>query len=214
MDLMQRPGFGTPTSYEAHYNYGRYAAPEVYDFLNAFSCHHLDLCRFFMGDVSTVYTLYASRSGGVSGRPLTYAEVLKDRDLSIPQEESWLLSLQFANGSIGVLQTNCLERVQERVKISGQGGWLVVDDWRRVTGYTGDPDLPYVWEPNDQSPNDRMDFRTLHGYTGEVRHFVESVRDGTVPTPNIDDGIAHLKLEQAAKRSALLGRPVALSEIS
>ena len=33
-------------------------------------------------------------------------------------------------------------------------------------------------------------------------------------SPNIDDGIAHLKLEQAAKRSALEGRPVALSEIN
>jgi len=214
IDLMGRPEFGPATSYEAHYNYGRYAAPEVYDFLNAFSCHHLDLARFFMGDIASVYALYASRSGGKADRPETYAQVLKDRDRSIPQEEAWLLSLQFANGTIGVLQTNCLERVQERVKITGRGGWLVVDDWRRVTGYLHDPDLPYSWEPNDQSPNDRMDFRTLHGYTGEVRHFVECVRDGKVATPNIDDGIAHLKLEQAAKRSAIEGRPVALSEIN
>ena len=73
---------------------------------------------------------------------------------------------------------------------------------------------PALREPNDQSPSDRFDFRTLHGYTGEVRHFIECVRDGTVGTPNIDDGIAHLKLEQAAKRSAQLGRPVALAEIT
>lgn len=213
-ELMQRPEFGPPTTYEARYNYGRYAAHEVYDFLNAFSCHHLDLARFFMGDVESVYALYASRSGGVNGRPQSYAEVLKDRDHSIPQEEAWLLSLQFANGTVGFLQTNCLERVQERVTITGQGSWIVVDDWRRVTAYVGNAEIPYYWEPNDQAPNDRMDFRTLHGYTGEVRHFVESVRDGVVPTPNIDDGIAHLKLEQAAKRSALERRPVALSEIN
>ncbi len=213
IELMRRPEFGPPTSYEARYNYSRYSAPEVYDFLNAFSCHHLDLCRFFMGDVESVHALYASRSGGAGGRPQGYAEVLQHRDMSVPQEEAWLLGLQFASGAIGFLQTNCLERVQERVAITGQGSWLTVDDWRRVTAYLGNTELPYTWEPNDQIPSDRFDFRTLHGYTGEVRHFVECVRDGTVPTPNIDDGIAHLKLEQAAKRSAQMGRPVALSEI-
>jgi predicted dehydrogenase len=214
LELVRRPAFGPPTTYEARYNFGRYAAPELYDFLNAFSCHHLDLARFFMGDVASVYALYASRSGGANGRPLPYATVLKERDMAVPQEEAWLLSLTFESGAVGFLQTNCLERVQERVTITGRGSWVVVDDWRRVTGYVGDPDLPYCWEPNDQVPSDRLDVRTVHGYTGEVRHFVECVRDGVVPTPNIDDGIAHLKLEQAAKRSALRGRPVALSEIA
>jgi predicted dehydrogenase len=71
----------------------------------------------------------------------------------------------------------------------------------------------YTYEPNDQSPAEAFDFRTLHGYTGEVRHFVECVRDGRVPAPGIEDGIAHLKLELAAKRSALEDRPVAVAEI-
>jgi len=213
VELMRRPEFGALTSYEARYNYQRYAAPEVYDFLNAFSCHHLDLARFFMGDIASVYALYASQQGPNSDRVRSYAEVLKDRDMAVPQEESWLLGLRFQSGAIGFLQTNCLERVQERVAITGRGSWIVVDDWRRVTAYLGNTELPYVWEPNDQIPSDRFDFRTLHGYTGEVRHFVESVRDGVVPTPNIEDGIAHLKLEQAANRSALEGRPVSLSEI-
>lgn len=213
LHLMQEPGFGPVTSYEARYNFGRYAPPEVYDFLNAFSCHHLDLARFFMGDVESVFALYASRSGGASGRPKSYDEVLKERDMSVPQEEAWMLSMQFESGAIGYLQTNCLERVQERVTITGQGGWVDVDDWRRVTGYLRDSELPYVWEPHDQMPSDRLDFRTIHGYTGEVRSFVDAVRNGSTPMPNIDDGIAHLKLEQAAKKSALLRRPVALSEI-
>jgi predicted dehydrogenase len=212
-ELMNRPEFGPITSYEARYNFGRYAAPEVYDFLNAFSCHHLDLARFFMGDIESVFALYASRSGGVSGRPHSYEQVLKDRDMSVPQEEAWLLSFQFTSGTIGYLQTNCLERVQERVTITGQGGWVDVDDWRVVKGYLKDAELPYFWEPHDQLPSDRLDYRTIHGYTGEVRAFVEAVRSGETPTPNIDDGIAHLKLEQAAKKSARLGRPVSLSEI-
>lgn len=213
-ELMQRPEFGPPTSYEARYNYGRYTPFSRYDFLNAFSCHVLDLTRFFMGDVDQVFASYASRAGAASGRPSTYAEVLAERDLDLAQQEAWLLNLRFASGAIGMVQTNCLERVQERVAISGVGSWLVVDDWRRVTAYVGNPELPYTYEPNDQMPAEHMDFRTLHGYTGEVRHFVESVRDGRVPTPNIDDGIAHIKIELAAKRSALENRPVALTEIA
>ncbi|HEY7035843.1 MAG TPA: Gfo/Idh/MocA family oxidoreductase, partial [Thermomicrobiales bacterium] len=212
-DLIHRPEFGPITSYEARYNYKQYAAPEVYNFLNAFSCHHLDLARFFMGDVTSVYALYASRQGD-GKRALSYAEVLKDRDMSIPQEEAWLLSFQFASGAVGFLQTNCLERVQERVMITGRQSWVVVDDWRKVTGYLGDAESPYVWEPHDQLPTDLLDFRTVHGYTGEVREFVEAARDGRTPVPNIDDGIAHLKIEAAAKRSAAEGRPVAIGEIS
>ncbi len=211
-DVIREPGFGSPTSYEARYNFRQYMPPGTYDFLNAFSCHHLDLARFFMGEVESVVALYASRQGGAA-RPLSYAEVLKEREKNLPQEEAWLINFQFTSGAVGFLQTNCLERVQERVTITGRGSWVVVEDWRRVVGYAKDRELPYVWEPHDQMPTDMLDFRTVHGYTGEVREFVESVRDGRVPVPNIEDGIAHLKIELAAKKSALEGRAVAITEI-
>ncbi|HJR51953.1 MAG TPA: Gfo/Idh/MocA family oxidoreductase [Gemmatimonadales bacterium] len=213
-ELMQRPEFGPPTSYEARYNYGQYTPISRYEFLNAFSCHVLDLTRYFMGDVEQVYASYVSRAGGANDRPKTYDEVVRERDLDLPQREAWLLNLHFASGAIGLVQTNCLERVQERVTLTGVGSWIFVDDWRTVKAYIGNTEIPYYYEPNDQMPSEPMDFRTLHGYTGEVRHFVECVRDGKVPTPNIDDGIAHIKIELAAKRSALENRPVAISEIA
>jgi predicted dehydrogenase len=213
LEQMHRPEFGPPTCYEARYTIGRYHPFEAYDFINGFACHHLDLARFVMGEVESVFALYASRQGGAAGRPLSYREVSGQRDAKIAQEETWLLSLQFASGAVGFLQTNCLERIQERVCVTGHGGWVVVDDWRRVTAYVGDGDSPYVWEPNTQIPNDRMDPRTLHGYTGEVRAFVEAVRDGRAGSPGIDDGIAHAKLELAAKRSLLENRPVRVAEI-
>lgn len=213
-ELMQRPEFGPPTTFEARYNYGRYSPFSRYEFLNAFSCHVLDLSRFFMGDVDRVYASYVSRAGDANKRPKTYQETLEERDRDLPQQEAWLLTLRFTSGAVGFIQTNCLERVQERVTITGVGSWIFVDDWRRVTGYVGNPELPYSYEPNDQAPSEPFDYRTLHGYTGEVRHFVECVRDGRVPSPNIDDGIAHIKMELAAKRSVLEDRPVALSEIA
>jgi myo-inositol 2-dehydrogenase/D-chiro-inositol 1-dehydrogenase len=211
--IIEDPSFGgAPTSYEARYNFRQYMPPGTYNFLNAFSCHHLDLARFFMGDVESVYASYASRQGAAA-RPLSYAEVLAERDKNLPQEEAWLLNFQFTSGAVGFLQTNCLERVQERVTLTGRESWVVVDDWRKVIAYTPERELPYYWEPHDQLPSDALDFRTIHGYTGEVREFVQSVRDGRTPVPNIEDGIAHMKMELAAKRSALEGRPVAISEI-
>lgn len=216
-ELIARPEFGVPTSYEARYNISSYPPRNVYDFLNGFSCHVLDLSRFFMGEISTVYSLYASPGRNGDARELlSYSERLDEPNSEeLPQEEAWLMGLTFESGAVGFLQTNCLERVQERVCVTGQGSWVTVDDWRRVTAYdAGNTELPYVWEPHDQMPTDNEDFHTVHGYTGEVRHFVECVRDGRTPSPDITDGIAHLKLELAAKRSALEGRPVALSEIS
>jgi predicted dehydrogenase len=213
-EIMADPGFGPITTYEARYNFGKYASPDTYDFLNAFSCHHLDLARFFMGEVESVFASYASRQGGASGRPLTYEEVVSNPDKTIPQEEAWLIHFQFESGAIGFLQTNSLERVQERVLVTGQGSWVEVTDWRKVVGYVGDTQCPRTWEPHDQLPNDALDFRTVHGYTGEVREFVLAAREGRTPVPNIDDGIAHLKIELAAKRSAREHRPVSISEIA
>ena len=213
-EIMAQPGFGPAVAFEARYNFGRYASPDTYDFLNAFSCHILDLTRFFMGEVRSVYASYASVQGDNAGSPLTYADVVNNPDKTIPQEEAWLLNFQFESGAVGMVQTNSLERVQERVLVTGRGSWVEVTDWRKVTGYVGTTEWPQTWEPHDQLPNDPLDFRTVHGYTGEVREFVLAAREGRTPVPNIEDGIAHLKIELAAKRSALENRPVLISEIS
>jgi len=48
----------------------------------------------------------------------------------------------------------------------------------------------------------------VHGFAGEVRHFVACARDGSRPEVTIDDGIAALRIEQAIKRSANERQPV------
>jgi myo-inositol 2-dehydrogenase/D-chiro-inositol 1-dehydrogenase len=114
--LVARPEFGPPTTFEARYTFGRYAPYAQYDFLNAFSCHVLDLARFFMGEVEEVYASYVSRAGGALERPRSYTEVAGARQPDLPQQEAWLLNLRFASGALGFVQTNCLERVQERCR--------------------------------------------------------------------------------------------------
>jgi predicted dehydrogenase len=124
------------------------------------------------------------------------------------QEEAWACVLGFSSGAVGTLQLNCLERLNERVVLTGRQSAVEVDGWRRVTARLPDAEAPEVWEPADQLPGDALDPRHLHGFAGELRHFVECVRDGERPAVTIDDGIAAIRIEQAIKRSANERRPV------
>jgi predicted dehydrogenase len=79
-----------------------------------------------------------------------------------------------------------------------------------VTAQLAGRDLPELWAPEDQLPGDAVDPRHVHGFAGEVRHFVECVRDGRRPEVTIADGIAALRIERAMKRSANERRPVSV----
>jgi predicted dehydrogenase len=125
-----------------------------------------------------------------------------------PQEEAWACVLGFGDGAVGTLQLNCLDRLNERVVITGRQSSVVVDSWRTVTTHLDGHEVLERWEPNDQLPGDAVDPRHVHGFAGEVRHFVECARDGARPEVTIDDGIAALRIEQALKRSVKERQPV------
>jgi len=192
--FMERPGFGTPSVFESRYTYGQYPV-DVYHFLNGFATHHLDLPRFFMGEIESVYAERASRGKGL---------------------DAYALTLRFANGGVGLVNVNCLEgehnNWSERVAISGVGGRVFIENWRRVYGFI--PNEPtYYWEPEDIRPADEQNSLSVHGFVGELRDFVESVREGRPPKCTIDDGIAALRLERAVNLSVEHGRKVRLSEV-
>lgn len=220
--IAQRPEFGPLTAYEARFTFGVYPPRSVYDFLNGFTCHHLDLARFFAGDVEWVMAARASRMPGdvrewtpgtldvpVTGSAWRDGWALAE-GREPPQEEAWACLLGFAGGAIGTLQLNCLERLNERVVLTGHRSVVFVDGWRTVTAWLDGSETPEVWEPLDQLPLDALDPRHLHGFAGEVRHFVECVRDRRTPEVTIDDGLAAIRLEQAIKRSVAEQRPVDL----
>jgi predicted dehydrogenase len=192
----ERPGFGQPSVYEARFTYGQYPV-EVYRFLNGFATHHLDLPRFFMGDIEAVGAERVSRGSGLDGYAIT---------------------LRFASGAVGVLNVNCLEgehnNWSERVAISGVGGRVFVENWRRVIGFLPDDPQTYYWEPEDIRPADDQNSLAIHGFVGELRDFVESVRDGRSPACTIEDGIAALRLERAVERAVAQGARIRLAEVS
>jgi myo-inositol 2-dehydrogenase / D-chiro-inositol 1-dehydrogenase len=218
--IASRPEFGPPSAYEARWTFGVYPPRGVYDFLNGFGCHHLDLARFLMGEVGWVFASRVSRAvgDGPEWRPSeldidvtgsAWRDGWKLAEGREPaQEEAWACVLGFDGGAVGTLQLNCLERLYERVVITGRGSAVHIDAWRTVTAYLNGREGPELWEPDDQLPGDAVDPRHVHGFAGEVRHFVECARDGSRPEVTIDDGIAALRIEQAIKRSANERQPV------
>jgi predicted dehydrogenase len=220
--IAARPGVGPLSAYEGRFTFGVYPPRAVYDFLNGFGCHHLDLARWFMGEVEWVFAARVSRAEGDTRewRPSVLELPVAGsawRDMwqaaqgrEAAQEEAWAAVLGFASGAVGTLQLNCLERLNERVVLTGRQSAVMVESWRTVTAQLAGHETPEVWEPDDQLPVDAVDPRHVHGFAGEVRHFVECVRDERRPDVTIDDGIAALRLEQAMKRSVSERRPIEL----
>ena len=194
-EISQLPQFGQLSMYEARFTYGQYPV-EVYNFLNGFGVHHLDLPRFFMGEIETVQAERVSRGAGLDGYAIT---------------------LRFASGALGLLNINCLETTftnwSERLSISGVGSSVFVENWRRVVAFVAGEQEARYWEPEDIQPTDDANNLHLHGFVGEIRDFVASVAEGRKPAADLDDGIAALRLQQAIEHSVESGRRVALAEV-
>jgi myo-inositol 2-dehydrogenase/D-chiro-inositol 1-dehydrogenase len=198
--FMDAGAFGPPSMFESRFTYGRYPV-DIYSFLNGFGTHHLDLARFLMGDIDSVYAARVRRGSGLDGYGIV---------------------LHFADGAVGVMNLNCLEGTHnnwsERVAVSGVGSRVIVENWRRVIGFLPAPNgaesQAFYWEPADIRPTDDEAGVAIHGFVGELRDFVESVRDGRPPQCTIDDGIQALRLEQAVERSLNTGGAVAVHDTS
>jgi predicted dehydrogenase len=220
---MGSPGFGQPSVYESRK--ARNAPyPPVYDFLNDFVCHHLDLARYFMGDVEHVYAELVSRTrdpDNLNARLFeredvfrNWATVLRETP-HVPQADGYLITLKFASGAIGVHNANSLEtdtNLLERVTITGEGAVVAVEDWYRLRAAIKDQP-PIAWEPLviDQTTESRL---LQTGYFDEVREFVAATREGRPTTgATIDDGVACLELVAAVRASIADGRRVALADI-
>src|SRR5262249_17328069 len=139
-ELTRRPEFGRPSVYESRK--ARNAPyPPVYDYLNDFVCHHLDLARYYMGDVEHVYAELVSRTDDpqqLNARLFeredvyrNWAQVLRETP-HVPQSDGYLITFRFTSGAIGVHNANTLEtdtNLLERVTLTGEGAVVAVEDW-------------------------------------------------------------------------------------
>ena len=221
-EIASQPEFGRRSVYESRK--ARNAPyPPVYDYLNDFVCHHLDLARYYMGDVDYVYAELVSRThdpdklnARLFERPDIYTNwptILRETP-HVPQSDGYLITFRFMSGAIGVHNANTLEtdtNLLERVTLTGEGAVVAVEDWNRVrAAIKGKPSV--TWEPLlvDQSINARLE---LTGYLGEVREFVAATAEHRFPAVTIDDGVACLELVAAVRTSIAEGRRVSLSEV-
>lgn len=193
--IVDLPAFGETSMYEGRYTYGQYPV-NVYDFLNGFCIHHLDLPRFFMGDIDTVYAERVSRGEGLDGYAIT---------------------LRFANDALGLINVNCLEGMHnnwsERVAVTGVGSRVFVENWRRVIAFLEGEDQMRYWEPDDIQPTDDANSLNIHGFVGEIRHFIESVAAGAEPVSSLENAVESVRLQEAVKLSVKTRARVRLSEV-
>jgi inositol 2-dehydrogenase len=155
--------------------------------------HDMDLARWLMGEVSSVYAI---------GDVLAYPEMKPIGDV-----DNAICTLSFASGALGVvdLSRSAVFGYDIRTEILGTRGTLQVGYLRETPlmvltkeGVTHDT-VPYFMERFGQS------------YVDQLQNFVDHVIGGKPPAITCDDGIAALRISLAATQSLHEKRSVSLA---
>lgn len=157
--------------------------------------HDLDLARWFMGDVSSVYTI---------GGTLAYPEMKEINDI-----DNAITSLYFASGALGVVDQsrNGVYGYDIRTEILGTEGTLKIGYLRETPilvmtkeGITHDT-VPYFHERFEQA------------YINQLQDFVDNVLEGRPPSVTSADGVEALRVSAAATLSHKENRPVTVESV-
>ena len=150
--------------------------------------HELDYIRWMLGDVRAVACFTGKESG-----------------LDIETEDTAAILLRFAEGAIGEVHLDYVQREYSRTcQIIGDGGTIRWDyaagEVRLYSGTTQQREVfrdPPGWEPNSM-------------YVDEMRHFVRCLAGEEKPALDVFEGRRVLEVALAAKESASTGRVVEL----
>lgn len=149
--------------------------------------HEIDYARWLFGDVSRV-SCFADRLSG----------------LEIDTEDVAAILMRFANGAIGELHVDYVQRDYHRAcEVIGENGtirWSWGEGIRWYPAADGEWRTDHIaesWETNDM-------------YIDEMRHFIECVETGHETICDVREGLAALEIAVAAKRSTKVGRHVKL----
>lgn len=152
--------------------------------------HDIDLARWFMGDVSEVYSI---------GNILAYPEMATINDI-----DNAIFNLKFTNGTLGNidLSRSGIYGYDIRTEILGTKGTIQIGYLRETPitilkkeGVTHDT-VPYFMERFEQA------------YIIQLRDFVTKVIDQKEPSISINDGQAALLVGHAADASFKQSRPI------
>jgi scyllo-inositol 2-dehydrogenase (NAD+) len=152
--------------------------------------HDLDLARWFMGDIASVYSI---------GGTLAYPEMKTINDI-----DNAITSLYFTSGALGTidLSRNGVYGYDIRTEILGTEGTLKIGYLRETPilvmtkdGITHDT-VPYFTERFEQA------------YITQLQDFVNNVIQGKPASVTCADGVAALQASAAATLSFKENRPV------
>ncbi|MDC4232485.1 inositol 2-dehydrogenase [Actinomyces sp. B33] len=153
--------------------------------------HDFDLARFFLGDIVSVYAL---------GQHL-------DPDLADTGDfDGAVITLANDRGATATIinSRHCASGYDQRIEAFGQRGSLTADNIRATT-------VRYCGSEMTDAQGRYLDFfldRYHAAYARELDAFLTAVSTGRRPAPGIEDGIAALRLAEAADESARTGRAV------
>ena len=188
---MAAPEFGRLTQLFCSFCSGRYSGPgnehrglgyddPLHAFLLDFTPHHLDLARFLGGEVAKM-TLYHN---------------------VIDEGTTLAVALAFKNGAVGTLQLNSQRiwwRNYDRLEVTGQGQYLVVDGLWSLKHYTQAGNT-FTENYSDQ----RSGELTGDGYA--LIEFVEAIRQNREPSASIHDCVGTMRLYQLIYDAVREGR--------
>ena len=142
--------------------------------------HHLDLARYLGGEVKEL-SLYHQRNG--DGIALA-------------------ISLHFESGAVGTLQLNSNRiwwRNYDRIEITGEGEYLVLDDLWSIKHYTQDKNT-FTENWSDERSGE------LTGDGPCLIEFVDAIREQREPVSSMRDVVETMRLYQCIYDAVSEGR--------
>jgi len=191
MEVMQRDDFGQMTQLLGSFCSGEYrsrlgktgptvecGAPQVY--LLDFAIHYFDLSRYIGGEVKAISTFHNEIGG----------------------QGAFSVALDFESGAVGMLQLNAhrvWERNYDRIEITGQGEYIILDGLWKIAHYTESQNV-FTDNFSDQHNGEL----TGDGYS--LTEFVRAVREEREPISSIHDCLGTMKLYEAvlSKRQGVI----------
>lgn len=185
--LMAEPVFGQLTQLFGSFCSGQYDEVRGQDYngpiqayLLDFAVHHLDLARYLGGEVEKLSLYHHELNGG----------------------GAFAIALQFVNGAVGALQLNSQRiwwRNYDRIELTGQGSYIVVDGLWSLKHYTKAQNT-FTENYSDQ----RSGELTGDGYA--LIEFVEAIRGDREPIASIQDCVSTMRLYQTIYDAVHTGR--------
>jgi myo-inositol 2-dehydrogenase / D-chiro-inositol 1-dehydrogenase len=159
--------------------------------------HDFDMARFLMG--KEVETVYAAAGVMVDPRIGEAGDV-----------DTAVVTLHFAGGSLGVIDNSrqAVYGYDQRVEVFGSAGVVTADNNYPNTALISDANRVH----RDLPLNFFME-RYVESYVNEMRAFVDCVVNDTPPPVTGLDGRIPVVMGYAAKKSAIEGRVVRLTEV-